>query len=116
FVDHAAEVLPVLGEALKQLASAEARATTREATGLSAEGEAPRVFVIASIAGGTGSGMLLDLAFGLRQLLEEQGFPATALYGLLLHATPPKPAGRELARINAYATLHELYHLDRRDT
>ncbi len=69
-----------------------------------------RVFVITSIGGGTGGGMLLDVAYTVRQQLNELGLSADGLCGMLLHATFGASAGNDLRTANAYATLTELNH------
>jgi hypothetical protein len=69
-----------------------------------------RVYVITSIGGGTGGGMLLDVAYTVRQQLNELGLPADEVYGMLLHATFATGAGNDLRVANAYATLTELNH------
>src|SRR5260370_41106383 len=66
------------GPALKQAASD---------TGLGVRSNRPRVYVVASLAGGTGSGIFLDLAFTARTLLKELGYAQPDLGGLVV--TPP---------------------------
>ena len=66
----------------------------------------PRVFVIASLAGGTGSGTFLDMAFLVRQYFatgERVGM-------LLLPGFYSAYAGGERVRANGYAALMELSH------
>ena len=72
-------------------------------------GVSPRVILVASISGGTGSGMLLDLAYAARNELRTAGFPNAPVDGVLLHSTPVG-AGRDKAILNAVATLCELDH------
>jgi hypothetical protein len=114
-VDNAAEVLARLRQELAALVSAEARALTTSSTGLALREEAPRVFLVASVAGGTGGGMLVTLAYAVQQVLAELHLPADAVCGLLLHATSPKPTEGELARANALATLQEINHFSHPD-
>src|SRR5262249_34830146 len=82
------------------------------ATSLGLRTEAPRVFLVASISGGTGGGMLVDVSYALRQVLRELRLPEDTVCSVLLHATSQKPAGKELARVNAFATLTELNHFN----
>ncbi len=110
-VDHAAVILSVLREAITGIVSHEARTTAVGFTGRALRSESPRVFVIASIGGGTGSGMVLDLAFAVRQVLEELGLPTDDLTGMLVHAVGERPDDKARARINAHATLRaRLWH------
>jgi hypothetical protein len=108
-------LLDTLRTALRAMTSAEARAATTAATGMAIHEGPPRVFVVASISGGTGGGMILDLAYALRQALNEQRLSTEGLCAILMHATPTKPAESELARMNAYAALIELNHFSRHD-
>jgi serine/threonine protein kinase len=112
-VDNAAEILSQVREALTQITSAAALQETVNATGADIRDPTPRVFVIASIAGGTGGGMVVSMAYAVRQTLGDLGLSARGLCGILLYATSPKPADQEMARINAYATLSELDFLSR---
>jgi hypothetical protein len=114
-LDNAAGVLDRLREALSRLSGEAARTAAVGATGRALRDETPRVFVIASVAGGTGGGMLWDVAYALRQLLGELNRPAAGLCGLLLYASPPRPDQQYRARVNTYATLRELNHWCRPD-
>ncbi len=73
-------------------------------------GRTPRVTLIGSIGGGTGSGAIPDLTYAIRSELKRQGLPHEQLQGLLLHATPRSQAERDKSRANAYALLRELHH------
>jgi hypothetical protein len=114
-VDNAAELLSRLRETVSALASEQARVAAEAATGLGVDVGSPRVFLIASIAGATGGGMVLDLAYAVRQVFAELRLSAKHLCGVLIHATSQRPAEEELARLNAYAGLNELQHYSRRD-
>jgi serine/threonine protein kinase len=115
FVDNAAEIMTNLKDALTQITSPEAKAATAAATGLAMRDESPRVFLVSSITGGTGGGMLVGLAYAVRQALGEQYLSGDGLCGVLLHATSPKPSEKDLSQANAYATLSELSHFSRPD-
>ena len=73
----------------------------------------PLIVLVASISGGTGSGMVLDLAYAVRKLAAEIGLAQYELRGLLLHATEEDGAARELAQANALACLTELAQFNR---
>lgn len=70
----------------------------------------PRVFITASIDGGAGSGMLLDVAYAMRQQLDQLKLPTDCFCGVLLHATLAGCPSNDLHKANAYATLTELNH------
>jgi hypothetical protein len=69
----------------------------------------PRILLVSSLSGGTGSGMLLDVAYAIRAELQARGIHSAEIDGLLLHATPTD-AGRDKANLNAVVTLRELCH------
>jgi serine/threonine protein kinase len=72
----------------------------------------PRVYVVTSLTGGTGSGMFLDIAWALRRELQQLGHPRAEVIGVLLvPAVERSGASRGIA--NAYAALAELNHFAR---
>jgi hypothetical protein len=68
------------------------------------------VYVVASLGGGTGSGMFLDLAYAARAVLREHGYSRAEVIGLFL--VPPAADGgaATVAQANAFAALVELQH------
>jgi hypothetical protein len=66
-----------------------------------------RVVVLASISGATGGGAVLDVAFLLRQLLDDQKAAGEVML-VLAHNTCRQAAAQQLAQVNAYVTLAEL--------
>lgn len=115
-IDHADLVRARLRAALQSISADSALAATGALSGLSFRNRVPRVFVVASISGGTGSGMAIDVGFMVRQVLAELGLPADVACGLLLHSTGRDPHAQELAIANSYACLSELYHYDQTGT
>ena len=109
-LDNANELLTRLRVLLRDITEPETIQAAEAATQLGLRDSSPRVFLVASISGGTGSGMLVEVAYAIRQVLAEMHFSEDALCGLLLHATSQRPAAKELARVNAQATLSELHH------
>ncbi|WDI42458.1 protein kinase domain-containing protein [Bremerella sp. P1] len=72
--------------------------------------EKPRIVLVMSSSGGTGSGMVWD-AFALAQeVIEEFGGSVDDVSLWLIHATPNGTEQQDLARCNTYACLRELYH------
>jgi len=71
------------------------------------------IFVVCSLSGGTGSGMVLDLAYNLRDWLPASALPQTSAY-LVLPGAFSGLGDRVVA--NAYAALMELNHYSRNDT
>jgi len=79
----------------------------------------PRVYVLAGLAGGTGSGMFLDLTYVVRAQLRKMGFQQPDVTGVLLvpkldlkgsRGGAPRDASRTLMVGNTCAALTELYH------
>ena len=114
-VDHAERLMARLRHSIERVTDDTSIATSTESTGLKLRDPAPRVFVIASVSGGTGSGMVLDVGFALRKILGELELPDDGLCAVLAHWTGHDPAAADLAIANAYACLTELYHYDRAD-
>jgi hypothetical protein len=86
-------------------------------TGLGLRTNRPRVYIVTSLAGGTGSGMFLDLAYNVRALLGQLGYDPPDVVGLLLlPSTDASARTRTMPLGNAYAALAELQHFGRPDT
>jgi serine/threonine protein kinase len=109
-VDHAQQVLERLREALADITSPAAITASTLATGLGFRSQTPRVFLLSSISGGTGGGMVLDVAYAVRQILADLGCSDDGVCGILTHSTDRNPAASDLAIANAYACLTELQH------
>jgi hypothetical protein len=109
FVDCAGALLTRLRASLAELASQETRAAAL-ARGVVYRDESPRVVIVVSISGGTGSGMIVDMAYAVRQVLADLDLSTDGLCGVLMHASGKKTAEREMAQINTFATLGELNH------
>ncbi|MCU0876579.1 MAG: protein kinase [Pirellulaceae bacterium] len=77
------------------------------------EAVVPRVVILAAIGGGTGGGMVTDVAFAARQILDELNQPDAQVQTVLTYATNRNPQQQELAGVNALATLTELQHFHR---
>ena len=70
----------------------------------------PRVYIITSLSGNTGSGMFLDVAYLARKLLNEQGHADAEIVGLFYLPGVRREAGLMPALANTYASLLELQH------
>jgi serine/threonine protein kinase len=111
-VDHGAEVMERLRSAIQAFVGPAALQTSAETVNADFSGK-PLIVIVASLGGGTGSGMVLDLAYAVRRLLIELGVSDYTLRGLLLHATSGDRDAQDLARANAYACMTELAHFNR---
>ena len=67
----------------------------------------------ASSSGGTGSGMVLDVAYAVRSVLAKLDLPDGNVHGILMHSTAYGQRDHDHAIANSYATLSELWHYSR---
>ncbi len=111
FIDHSEKAIARLSKAIDAATNEKSLAIAAEAIGSAIRNKMPRVFVIASAAGGTGGGMVLDVAQSARNLLAERGFKADDVCGVLTHFTLNRQSLNDLLKTNAFATLTELNHL-----
>jgi hypothetical protein len=86
------------------------------ATGLGLRTNRPRAYVVAGLAGGTGSGMFLDLAFLIRHELRQVGYMRPEVVGVFFVPPADAKAPRGAALGNTYAALAELHHFQARAT
>ena len=115
FVDNYRAIALRLESALTALTVPETLQAACEKTALEPRSSVPRIYLVTSLMGGTGSGMFLDLAYLVRRLLREQGQERPELNGLFF---VPSEAGEKssLAFANTYAAFTELNHFSGRDT
>ncbi len=73
----------------------------------------PRVYIVANLAGGTGSGMFLDVAYVTRMLLRRLGYDGAEIVGLLYLPPVGRDGIRSNSLANTYASLLELNHFSR---
>ncbi len=78
--------------------------------------DAIRVFVVASISGGTGSGMSLDIGYAVRAILQKLNLKHAEVIGLMMHCTTRDARNSELSRVNSFSWLSEFNHLQQKDT
>ena len=79
-------------------------------TGLEPGIEMPQVLIFAAAGGGTGSGMLVDMAYTCRRLLQEQGITEQEIFAYLFCGAPSDLATPSIEKSNIYATLTEINH------
>ena len=112
-IDHAEKLFRRLRTALVTITAPEAAEASSKATGLPVRDRVPRVFILASISGGTGSGMVLDIGYAVRAIMSDLGIADSGVCGVLAHSTPRNPNAKDLAVANAYVCLNELHHYGR---
>ena len=113
FIDQAQIFWNRVASALSTASDAHGLITSSAVTGLKFKAGSPRVFVVASANGGSASGMVPDVLFGLRRMLAAQGIDDEHLTLVLTHSTDRRAATRDLSIANSYACLRELHHFGR---
>jgi len=109
-VDHFEAIANVLHHAFSSVIAEESLASSSRTTGINFVNEPPRIFVVASMAGGVGSGLVLDFGYLIRTMLEELHISDEQLHGLLVHSTSRRTNQRDLALANSLSLLTELHH------
>jgi serine/threonine protein kinase len=110
FVDHHDSLYRRVADELTHLKREEHLATTAETVALMPSSLSPQVVVVSSVSGGTGSGMVLDLAYSLRIAMSEQGLSNDNIYGVFTHGTSRQQSDHRLSVANSCAFLKELNH------
>lgn len=113
FVDHAESFFARLTSALHELSDPGSDKPNEKTCPPASRANPPRVFVVASISGGAGSGMVIDVGYAIRTALRELGLPDDDVSGVLIHSTAPMIRDRSLSAANAFACLAELHHFTR---
>jgi eukaryotic-like serine/threonine-protein kinase len=108
FVDNYKAIARRLEIELETCCSAPAMEKAVRETGLQFWASAPRVYIVTSLADGTGSGMFLDLAFLVRHKLQELGFDNANVIGLCYLPPTAKDPRRTGELANTFAALTEL--------
>ena len=114
FCDHYRNLMQKVEVELATALNPMALTDTQESTGLDIRTNRPRVYVVAGLGGGTGSGMFLDVAYAVRARLKRWGYSDPDVVGLLF--LPPDGLPGEVsqqAQANTYAAITELHHYSR---
>lgn len=108
--DHARQLGQRIRRAVVQ--SVDAGSVTRSSETLQriVRSDSVRVLVVASISGGSGSGMSLDLGYMVRAVLHKLAVSNSHIMGIMMHSTGGDPRMCELARVNSYSWLTEFHH------
>jgi serine/threonine protein kinase len=109
FVDNYRAIARRLDMELEACAKALLAPPTREA--LAPRGLTPRVYLAVCLAGNTGSGMFLDVAYAARDTLRRLGYPNAEIVGLFF--VPTEDGTSRSALSNAYASLTEMGYFNR---
>ncbi len=109
FVDNHLRFLARLRRDVQHVTHPDALYQSVSQTGLALRDSVPRLIVIAA-AGGGSSGLLMDLGYGLRRLLQQLRHASADVTLFLFCGAPTDPATPKSEQANVYATLTELNH------
>ncbi|QEG24574.1 protein kinase domain-containing protein [Mariniblastus fucicola] len=113
FADYFSTICDRLEEVIDEFTKAENLARTADKLSMNpGDVESPRVYIVSSISGGVGSGMMLDLAYTVKLLLAEKGIKHDHVTGVLLHSTYQRTRDPGLSSANAFAFLTEMRHFN----
>jgi eukaryotic-like serine/threonine-protein kinase len=117
FCDHYRTFAAKLTEDIESCSHSDAIARSDKQTKLGLRTNRPRVYIVAGLGGGTGSGMFIDAAYAARHRLRQLGFNNPDVVGLFL--APPADRGNAVkpqAIANTFAALRELNHFSLPET
>jgi serine/threonine protein kinase len=109
FADNHQRFLARLRREIQQITHPDSLYQSVSQTGLALRDNVPRIYVIAA-AGGGSSGLLVDLGYGLRRLLQQLRHAEAEVTVLLMCGAPDDPATPKQEQANVYATLTEFNH------
>ncbi len=116
FCDHYRAFAGKLKEELELCTQADAMSQSDRLTRLGLRTNRPRVYIVAGLGGGTGSGMFIDAAYTARQKLRQQGYANPEVIGVLLAPPTDRGATKPAVMGNAFAALKELNHFSLAET
>ncbi len=109
-IDNFESIFEKLQSTIEELAKPELLAKSAENIGMEPGSVEPDVFIVSSISGGSGSGMMNDVAYVTRLVLSEYGKPRDRIRGIMMHSTAANVSDPGLAAANSFAFLTELRH------
>jgi serine/threonine protein kinase len=112
-MDHYSEIIKKLRDDLSACSQLATLAEAAKRTGLIMRSNRPRVFLLTQLAGGTGSGMYIDLAYIVRDILRQMGHPPDQIDALLMLPADESRSEKPAYLANTYAALNELKHFSR---
>ncbi len=110
FLDHFRAFSDKLRENLETCTTSEVLQLSDRLTKLGLRTNRPRVYIVTGLAGGTGSGMFIDVAYAARYRLQQLGYSEPDVVGLFLVPQTDKSAAKVVAVGNTFAALKELNH------
>lgn len=115
-LDHYPAISTKIRQDLETFLSDDVLLEADRQTKLGIRSNRPRIYIATSLSGGTGSGMMIDLAYMVRQELRQMGFVKSYLTGLLMAPPVDRSTPKSLAVANACTALAELHHFSQPTT
>jgi serine/threonine protein kinase len=116
FCDHYRTIAQRVREELETITHPDSLGNAQRNTNLGLCTNRPRVYVVASLCGGTGSGMFIDTAYMVRHQLKTLGYTEPDVVGVLLLPIVDRNPARTQGLANGHAALIELNHFSLPDT
>ena len=111
WVDNQRRIQEKLTQLFSTILSEKNISLTSEETGLDFDADAFDICIVGSTAGGTSSGIMLDVAFQLRRLLQSNAVrQKTRISAMLVHATSAGGRQTDAQDANSVCFLKELQH------
>ncbi len=116
FVDHYRIIAGRIRSELESCVQPDVMTKAKRHTRLAMRSNYPRVYVVSGLAGGTGSGMFLDVAYVAANQLRHLGYAQPEVIGIGFMPTPPERATNTtvVSLGNTVAALTELNHYSRK--
>jgi serine/threonine protein kinase len=112
-LDHFEPITQKIGRDLGTFANDAALQEGERIVKLGIRSKQPRVYIAASLCGGSGAGMLIDCAYLIKNEARKLGFENAKLTGTLFVPIVDKSTPKSLGVANACATLAEIDHYSR---
>jgi hypothetical protein len=109
-MDHHEALVKRLRDELRACSQMKSLADAARSTGLVMRSNWPRIYLATHLAGGTGSGMFIDLAYLIRDVLKNLGYPLDQIDGLLFLPAGDGRSEKPATLANTFAALNELNH------
>lgn len=117
FGDYYANFADRIETHLEEITSTDALLRADRNTSLGVRTNRPRIYVVASLAGGTGSGAFLDVAYAARNRLRFLGYDPASVIGIMFLPTANRTlSGNSQANANCFAALTEWAYYCHPDT
>ncbi|MGL6074617.1 MAG: tubulin-like doman-containing protein [Fimbriiglobus sp.] len=110
FCDHARSIIQRIRTEVESFVNEAALDEAAMKTGLGLRSNRAKAYVLGGLAGGSGGGMFLDLAYVLKQELRGIGYRKPEAVGILLAPPADSLSPKNLGLANTYAALGELHH------